>query len=62
MDPDKKKRAAIASVLYYLKSEEEQQYRRPPVPVGIPSPWQLQGRQSIMYMRNLLQRRVLKRI
>ncbi|MBN1699045.1 MAG: hypothetical protein JW881_16115 [Spirochaetales bacterium] len=63
MDSDLKKKAAIAAVLYYVKAEEElQQQIRPPVVARMPSPWQLQGRQSMMHMRNLIQRRVLKRI
>ena len=52
--------AAVMGVLYYLQSErkKDQQVLKP---VALPSPWALYGRQSIMHMRNLVQRRVLKR-
>jgi hypothetical protein len=62
MDSEFKKKAAIAGALYYLKAEEEKKHGRPIVTAKIPNPWQLHGRQSMMHMKNLIQRRVLKRI
>ena len=52
--------AAVAGVLNYLQIEKEQK-QQDGIPVSSPSPWALFGRQSIMQMRNLVQRRVLKR-
>lgn len=57
----KLKHAAIAAVLYYLKADEEQVVREPLVQASYPSPWALNGRQTTMQMRALIQRRVLKR-
>ncbi|MBN2441848.1 MAG: hypothetical protein JXJ04_10890 [Spirochaetales bacterium] len=57
---DNKQKAAIAGVLYYLQMEQEHKI----VPAALktfPTPWQLTGRTTIMQMRGLVQRRVLKR-
>ncbi len=65
-----KKTAALAGVLAWLKSEEESRAAQPearPAAGGAPGgrrgadPWALLGRQTTMQMRNLLQRRLLRR-
>jgi hypothetical protein len=61
MESNLKVQAAIGGVLYYLKSEEESTKILPHVIQHHPNPWQLNARTSIMQMRGLLQRRVLKR-
>lgn len=54
--------AAISGVMAYLRGEgEKKPEKRLPPPMTTLSPWALYGRQSIMYMRTLVQRRVLKR-
>ena len=60
MHSDKKLKAAIAGVLYYLQSEEEHKIEHVKAQT-FPTPWQLHGRTTIMQMRGLVQRRVLKR-
>ena len=60
MDP--KAVAAISGVMYYLKSLEDRQ----PASIAQPettglSPWALHGRQSIMRMREMVQRRMVRR-
>ena len=62
MQEDRKARAAIAGVLSYIKTREEEYIAEPQVSAHMPTPWQLSGRQSIMQMRGLMQRRVLKRL
>jgi hypothetical protein len=57
---DEKKLAAIAGALAWLEGEEAVS----PIaaaPAAASSAWALHGRQSIMTMRSLLQRRVLRR-
>jgi hypothetical protein len=61
MQSDLKLKAAIAGVLYYLQMEKTEHKIEPVVAKIIPTPWQLHGRTSIMQMRGLVQRRVLKR-
>lgn len=61
MQPDLKHKAAIAAVLYYLQMESAEQKIEPVVATTFPTSWQLNGRTSIMQMRGLVQRRVLKR-
>ena len=61
MEHDLKQKAAIAGVLQYLQFENEQLRVEPVFAKKYPSPWQLNGRTSIMQMRGLVQRRVLKR-
>jgi len=61
MSEDPKVRAAIAAVLQYLRSEEETVMQVATAPAQWPSPWAMSGRQSVMRMRDLLQRRLLKR-
>jgi hypothetical protein len=58
-----KQAAAIAGVLNYLKTESEEQHlqNRTKLPVRPFSAWTQHGRQTIMHMRGLVQRRVLKR-
>ncbi len=59
---DKKLAAAVTGVLYSMMSEEDQAvYPASSRTSEEPSPWALHGRQTIMQMRSLLQRRVLKR-
>ncbi len=60
---DKKKTAAISGVLYYLREEEEQRQRNACSSLArvLPSAWALYGRQKTMQMRDLVQRRLLKR-
>ena len=62
MAEDKKLQAALAGVLYYIQSEQSAGSIEREVPSRSTSPWQLNGRMSIMQMRGLVQRRVLKRI
>ena len=61
MATNNKYQAAIAGVMAYLKAEEEQHPVEPDVIIGSPNAWALNGRQNIMQMRSLMQRRVLKR-
>ncbi len=62
MDHDIKMKAAIAGVMQYIQATEEENVLRPGVQFFRgPSPWALNGRQAIMQMRSLLQRRVLRR-
>ncbi len=59
---DDKKAAAIAGVLYYLREEEERQRNAcSSLARVLPSAWALYGRQKTMQMRDLVQRRLLKR-
>lgn len=59
----KKKMVAAVTGVLYLKNLEEQAKQRFNIesPNISPSTWALYGRQTIMQMRSLLQRRVLKR-
>ncbi len=60
---DTKSVAAIAGAVYFMKAEEESRREtlmRPAVQVRS-SPWAAQGRQSIMRMRELVQRRFVRR-
>jgi hypothetical protein len=61
MQSDLKQKAAIAGVLYYLQMEQAEYKIEPVVAKIFPTPWQLSGRTTIMQMRALVQRRVLKR-
>jgi len=60
MHSDNKRKAAIAGVLYLLQMEAEHKIEHV-VAKTFPTPWQLNGRTTIMQMRGLVQRRVLKR-
>ena len=60
MSSETKLKAAIAGVLYYMQMEEDYEVE-PVVTRRYPTPWQLSGRTSIMQMRALVQRRVIKR-
>ena len=72
MDNQKKITAAIAAVTYYMRMEEEailmQQATMGGMPqapaVSVPataiSPWSMNGRQSQMQMRHLMQMRTFK--
>lgn len=62
MQQDNKIKAAISGVLHYINTEKERKYEASKINMGMISPWQLNGRQTIMQMRSLMQRRVLKRI
>ena len=55
--------AALAGVARYLEEEEEASKVKAGAAgaAGAAGPWALAGRQSIMRMRELVQRRVLKR-
>jgi hypothetical protein len=58
-----KQAAAIAGVLEYLKSESEAHLclQKAALSGRSSGAWALHGRQTIMHMRGLVQRRVLKR-
>ncbi len=58
---EKKIRAAIAGVMCYLGASEAPHRMEPSVQTVMPSPWALNGRQTIIQNRSLVQRRVLKR-
>jgi len=62
MDQDTKVKAAIAGVMQYIEVTEEEipsQTRCQSFSGG--TPWSMSGRQTIMQMRGLLQRRLLRR-
>ncbi|MBN1411890.1 MAG: hypothetical protein JW969_13660 [Spirochaetales bacterium] len=61
MDQDKMVKAAISGVMYYIASNETRHRVEPSVQVTVPTPWTLNGRQTMIQMRTLVQRRVLKR-
>ena len=69
MEQDKKIIAAIAAVSSYLEEEQAAlalQSMAPGMPakqtpIDIPSAWGLNGRQSMMQMRNLMQMRTFNR-
>jgi hypothetical protein len=62
MEHDIKMKAAIAGVMQYVQATEDEHVLRPGAQFfRVPSPWATSGRQAIMQMRSLLQRRVLKR-
>jgi hypothetical protein len=67
-DTQKKIAAALAAVMHYLKTEEEMAAlaaaapsAQPALPAG-PALWGLNGRQSQMQLRNLMQLRAFGRI
>ncbi|MBN2738612.1 MAG: hypothetical protein JXR70_16645 [Spirochaetales bacterium] len=60
METDKKKIAALAGVYYYLQAQGEMSHQEP-YEANVPTPWAMNGRQSIMQMRGFVQRRVLRR-
>jgi len=69
MKDNKKVTAAIAAVTHYMRMEEEavlmQQTAMPPVvsaatPATSISPWSMNGRQTQMQMRNLMQMRTFR--
>jgi hypothetical protein len=53
--------AVLAGVTRYLEEEEESKVTKAAAAPGAASAWALHGRQGIMRMRELVQRRVLKR-
>lgn len=69
MDNQKKISAAIAAVMYYIQEEEAilmQQAaggmpQAPSAPAPAFSPWSMNGRQTQMQMRNLMQMRTFQR-
>jgi hypothetical protein len=61
MDEDRKIKAAIAGVMYFMGTKEATGRMEPMVQTIMPSPWALNGRQTIIQNRSLIQRRVLKR-
>jgi len=67
-DTQKKIAAALAAVVHYLKTEEEMAAltsaapsAQPALPAG-PALWALNGRQSQMQLRNLMQLRAFGRM
>jgi hypothetical protein len=56
-----RKIAAITGVLYYLKNEESENQNINPVRLNHVSPWASYNRQSIMNMRNLMQRGITRK-
>jgi hypothetical protein len=70
MDNQKKISAAIAAVMYYIHEEEAVMMQQaamggmpqaPYVPAPAFSPWGMNGRQTQMQMRNLMQMRAFQR-
>ena len=67
-DTQKKISAAMAAVMYYLQAEEQSaaaQFLPPAAVASAPSGpklWALNGRQSQMQLRNLMQLRALGRL
>ena len=72
MDNQKKISAAIAAVMHYIQEEEAilmqqasmggmPQVAAGPVPAPAFSPWSMNGRQTQMQMRNLMQMRTFQR-
>ena len=70
MENQKKISAAIAAVMYYIQEEEAilmQQAamggmpQAPSAPAAAFSPWSMNGRQTQMQMRNLMQMRTFQR-
>jgi hypothetical protein len=69
MDNQKKISAAIAAVMYYIQEEEAilmQQAaggmpQAPSAPAPAFSPWSMNGRQTQMQMRSLMQMRTFQR-
>jgi hypothetical protein len=63
---DKKKIAAITGVYYYINEEQKQREatlrNQQFFSFSGPGPWALHSRQTMMHMRCLIQRRVLKRV
>ena len=70
MDNPKKITAAIAAVTYYMRMEEEASLMQQAAMGGMPqapsvsapaiSPWGMNGRQTQMQMRNLMQLRTFR--
>ena len=71
MENQKKISAAIAAVMHYIQEEEAvllqqaamggmQQVPTSPLPVAAANPWGLNGRQTQMQMRNLMQMRTFR--
>jgi len=70
MDNEKKISAAIAAVMHYMREEEAVLMQQaamggmpqgPSIPAPAFSPWSLNGRQTQMQMRNLMQMRAFQR-
>jgi hypothetical protein len=67
-DTQKKIAAALAAVVHYLKTEEEMAALAAAAPSAQPTPpagpalWALNGRQSQMQLRNLMQLRAFGRM
>ena len=70
MGNEKKISAAIAAVMYYLREEEAVLIQQaamsgmpqaPSAPAPAFSPWSMNGRQTQMQMRNLMQMRTFQR-
>jgi len=71
MDNPKKITAAIAAVTYYMRMEEDvirmqaagygmPQVPTAPLPLAAVNPWSMNGRQTQMQMRNLMQMRTFR--
>jgi hypothetical protein len=66
--PQKQAAAAIGAVLHYMRAEEESALitgaapASPPCPPPGPALWALNGRQTQMQLRNLMQLRALGRM
>ena len=64
MDNQKKISAAIAAVMHYIQEEEAILMQQAPsvsAPAAAFSPWSMNGRQTQMQMRNLMQMRTFQR-
>jgi hypothetical protein len=64
MDNQKKISAAIAAVMHYIQEEEAVLMQQAPsvsAPAVAFSPWSMNGRQTQMQMRNLMQMRTFQR-
>jgi hypothetical protein len=71
METEKKISAAIAAVMHYIREEEAilmqasmggmSQMPSASVPTPVLSPWSMNGRQTQMQMRNLMQMRAFQR-
>jgi hypothetical protein len=58
MSRNKKRAAAVSAVLAYIREEEAQGFSSdaaPRQPIVIPNVWGINGRQSQMHLRNMMQ-------
>lgn len=61
MNPDKKELAAIAAVMGIVASEPQEEFT-PRQEGNQPSAWQAWGRGQTMQYRDIIQRRIIKRV